>query len=346
MNLDKPNSTISKLQFYFSDIDSDQTFTELAHSLGGKYINGSIHLPANDISGIIRKIKFEEEFHIRVWDIKANKTVVLNKLAGPVPITGKIFHIWYILSQDALIIKDKQQQSPFTIRRGMNNIFYSNDSGLELEIPAGSNLQSIDISVSSSWIISEFKDAESSFLSFVNQFEKNLNPFIFFESSSSTEYRTAADLHVTVLSESKGILHIKAGTLSLLADFFSKVYNRLSNQEPGNKALHYDKMVKVEKILIAHLQQPLPCINDIAREVALSASTLKRHFKLMFGKSIYEYYLEMKMDLAKRMLLEKPLSVNEVAAMLDYEKVSNFIGMFKKHHGFSPGSMRKKGFIR
>ena len=101
-------------------------------------------------------------------------------------------------------------------------------------------------------------------------------------------------------------------------------------------------MLEVEKILITHLQKTLPSIEIIAREVVLSESTLKRHFKLMFGKSIYEYYLGMKMDLAKRMLLEKPLSVNEVATMLDYEKVSNFIEMFKKHHGFSPGSIRKK----
>lgn len=62
----------------------------------------------------------------------------------------------------------------------------------------------------------------------------------------------------------------------------------------------------------------------------------------MFGKSIYEYYLELKMDYAKRLLMERPLSVNEVASMLDYEKVSNFIDMFKRHHGITPGVLRHK----
>jgi AraC-like DNA-binding protein len=47
------------------------------------------------------------------------------------------------------------------------------------------------------------------------------------------------------------------------------------------------------------------------------------------------------MDFAKKMLLEKPMRVNEVAALLDYDKVSNFIRMFKRRHGFSPGSLLK-----
>ena len=61
----------------------------------------------------------------------------------------------------------------------------------------------------------------------------------------------------------------------------------------------------------------------------------------MFGKSIYECYLEKKMDYAKRLLLEKPLTVKEVAYRLGYEKTSNFIHIFKKFHTYSPGHLKK-----
>jgi AraC-like DNA-binding protein len=40
-------------------------------------------------------------------------------------------------------------------------------------------------------------------------------------------------------------------------------------------------------------------------------------------------------------LMHCPASVKEVAFMLDYEKVSNFIDMFKKFHGISPGVLRR-----
>src|SRR6185503_16309877 len=127
----------------------------------------------------------------------------------------------------------------------------------------------------------------------------------------------------------------KGGALSLVYDFFNRISSQIQRNPPESKIVHYDKMLATEKILLDHLQKSLPSIESIAKQVALSESTLKRHFKLMFGQSIYEYYLQMKMDYAKRMLIEKPLSVSEVATILQYEKVSNFIDMFRKHHGFS-----------
>jgi AraC-like DNA-binding protein len=48
------------------------------------------------------------------------------------------------------------------------------------------------------------------------------------------------------------------------------------------------------------------------------------------------------MDFAKTLMLGQPITVNEAAEILGYEKVSNFIDIFKKHHGYSPGSMKKK----
>ena len=80
----------------------------------------------------------------------------------------------------------------------------------------------------------------------------------------------------------------------------------------------------------------------IAKMVALSESTLKRYFKLIYGKSVYEYYLNKKMDMARMIMLQKPYSVNEIAELMGYEKVSHFIEIFKKHHGCSPGTIKRK----
>jgi AraC-like DNA-binding protein len=90
------------------------------------------------------------------------------------------------------------------------------------------------------------------------------------------------------------------------------------------------------------LQKSPPRMSIIAKTVALSESTLKRYFKLIFGKSVYEYYLSRKMELAIALLSQKPYSVNEIAEVMGYEKVSHFIEIFKRHHGCSPGSMKKK----
>lgn len=102
-----------------------------------------------------------------------------------------------------------------------------------------------------------------------------------------------------------------------------------------------EAVVKVINILRSSLQCPLPKLDVIARQLALSESTLKRQFKDAFGKSIYGFYLDLKMDHAKQLMQNMELSVNQVAERLGYENVSNFIEMFKKRHGYSPGSIKR-----
>jgi AraC-like DNA-binding protein len=58
----------------------------------------------------------------------------------------------------------------------------------------------------------------------------------------------------------------------------------------------------------------------------------------LYGKSIYGYYLEKKMEVAKKILVENRITVKEIAEILGYRQVSAFIESFTKHHGYSPGS--------
>ncbi|MEI9808842.1 MAG: AraC family transcriptional regulator [Bacteroidota bacterium] len=110
----------------------------------------------------------------------------------------------------------------------------------------------------------------------------------------------------------------------------------------GNNVLHYDKIKSAETILTQHLNRNLPSVNDIAKQVALSESTLKRYFKVIFGTSIYEYYLQKKMEHAKTQLMENHLPVKEVAYMLGYEKAAALSGYLKNTTN-CPGSFAKRG---
>ncbi|MBI1342421.1 MAG: hypothetical protein GC171_05740 [Terrimonas sp.] len=64
-------------------------------------------------------------------------------------------------------------------------------------------------------------------------------------------------------------------------------------------------MKVTEKILMEHISHKLPKVSSIAKEVALSESSLKRYFKSLYGKGLYEYYLEKKMQYAMELLTEK-----------------------------------------
>lgn len=118
-----------------------------------------------------------------------------------------------------------------------------------------------------------------------------------------------------------------------------------TNDNPQGNAQVHAKMLTVEKVLDEHLNKSLPSIRSIARSLALSESTLKRNFKQVFGTSIYNLYLQKKMQQARQLLAENNVSVKEIAYKLGYEKPSNFIRIFKKHYSFSPGSFRKQQLV-
>jgi len=119
-------------------------------------------------------------------------------------------------------------------------------------------------------------------------------------------------------------------------------YRSPVNKRFENKILYHDKILMAEKLLEENLQGIFPGVDTIAKKVTLSESTLKRYFKTIFRRSLYEHYLELKMEHAKKLLFERRATVNEVASILNYENVSSFIETFKKHHGYSPGQLKRE----
>ena len=327
--------------YNFSEIDSKESFAKLGTSLGTKSVNNLIQLPSESGEGMIRKIDFERGLHIRAWQLKLNHPFVLQRVAEKNAEPGTSFTIVYVLSNDAVSLHTASIRKDIVLHGNMNILLLANNIDIDFKFAAGNEVKAVDISLSSEWVKNQFSDADSHFEGFLDNMKNNIKPVVFIESGSSMEYRTVMDLHTHAFTGSKGKLYLKAKTLSLISDFLNRAFSHVPNELVDSNVLHQDKMLMVEKILDAHIEKDLPSIELIAKQAALSESTLKRHFKLMFGKSIYEYYLEKKMEHAKRLLLEKPLTVKEVAYRLGYEKTSNFIHIFKKFHTYSPGYMKK-----
>ena len=102
------------------------------------------------------------------------------------------------------------------------------------------------------------------------------------------------------------------------------------------------KMMQINAWLDQYTETELPPLKSLADSMSMSVSSLNRQFKAFHGHSIYEVYLEKKMRRAKEMLNEPFITVNEIAYKLGYEKVSNFITIFKRFYQQSPGKFKKK----
>ena len=335
---------MDKLQYIFGEIDSDESISGLAEVFDTNSVKGLIQIPPSHGTGIIKKVRLDHGIVMRIWNFSLNKPISFRKLSHRYTKDEKYFNIGYLLNTESILLNNKAFPKPMQIPQGINTLFFSSDSVMDFDIDVGSGLHAIDLSVAYSWLMQEFSDsdADSQIRSFIHELNARQYPTMLLESSSPAEYRVISDIYTAAGAELKSHLHIKAEALLLVAEFFRKISSRSSKEVLESKILYYDKILMAEKLLEENLQGIFPGIDAIAKKVALSESTLKRYFKTVFHRSLYEYYLELKMEHAKRLMLEKHVTVNEVASILNYEKVSSFIETFKKHHGYSPGQLKRK----
>ena len=106
----------------------------------------------------------------------------------------------------------------------------------------------------------------------------------------------------------------------------------------SNDDLH--KIVQVKAIL----ENEYRCSNthsQLAKRVNTNESKLRKGFKLVTKKTIYEYLTGVRIEKAKEMLEATDEPVKAIAIKVGYD-VSNLVKQFKKITGMSPLEWRKK----
>ena len=84
-----------------------------------------------------------------------------------------------------------------------------------------------------------------------------------------------------------------------------------------------------------------PSLAELSNDIDLSLKKLKEGFKKIYGKPVYQYLLEYKMEFAKKLLSENSYNVNEVSIKLGYSTSSHFITAFKNKYGLTPKNFKK-----
>lgn len=115
---------------------------------------------------------------------------------------------------------------------------------------------------------------------------------------------------------------------------------------PGNK-LSSKPVDEIMRVLKSNVRNPLT-IDEICAETSYGRAYLFRVFKAETGKSIIEYFIDMKIELAKQLLLEGKLSVKEISAELSFNEPNYFTKTFKKVTGMTPSEYKKRAnqFLR
>lgn len=107
----------------------------------------------------------------------------------------------------------------------------------------------------------------------------------------------------------------------------------------SGKQVQKIKNIKAEIMLNLEERESL---KSIAERHGMSLTSMKDCFKAVYGKPIYAFQREFKMQKATKLLLETDLSVIEIAGQLGYENPNKFSTAFKSVIGIAPREYRKQ----
>ncbi len=82
-------------------------------------------------------------------------------------------------------------------------------------------------------------------------------------------------------------------------------------------------------------------LEDVAQEVHFSPYYVSRLFKEELGLTFIEYLTKIRIDEAKRLLLETNMTVSEISDLVGYQDPSYFTKVFKKREGVTPTQFRR-----
>lgn len=311
------------LQFYHS----------VANAVNPNFVTERTVVPPDMGKGLVTCLRIDTGICAGFYDLDFYEDQYFSFPANKINEGNNLFRLVFSLGAD----HDPTQtpDNPFWITKNKTS-FYSINFNRTAFLPKQRRYRSVDIIFSKQWLELNYQTKSERIGKLIQVLASKKDPTLLLELLDRQTYIIAGDISSRLHENNISLLCIKAEIFTLLNNFFQKATQRSQRNIKKNQALYYETIKEVEKSLAKYYTEELPNISTLAKEFNISVSTLKRHFKNIFNKNIYDYYLEQKMALGMAMLEEKRSSVSEVAYRLGYQKVNSFSKIFKKHFGILP----------
>lgn len=102
-----------------------------------------------------------------------------------------------------------------------------------------------------------------------------------------------------------------------------------------------DDVAKALKFIEEHACDPID-VHDLVKQAALSRRTLERRFRAAIGRSPHEEIRRVRMERARRLLVETRLSVEHVARASGLASAWDLHAAARKCWGMPPGEFRRR----
>lgn len=125
----------------------------------------------------------------------------------------------------------------------------------------------------------------------------------------------------------------------LLSNIKSDYFANATAEQQANSENELSE--KVNKYILANISRNDLSIPMICEYMNISSRTLSEDYKAQTGTTMSKYIQTSRVELAKKLLLETDLSINEITEQVGYDYALSFTRLFKKYEQVSPSEYRQ-----
>lgn len=103
---------------------------------------------------------------------------------------------------------------------------------------------------------------------------------------------------------------------------------------------HEEIIHRIHEYLLEHLAERMT-IEDLSKRFLMNPTTLKKVFKEIYGTSLAAHMKQHRMEKAVELLMDRSMSIAQIALAVGYESQSRFASAFKEAYGMLPTVYRK-----
>ena len=149
----------------------------------------------------------------------------------------------------------------------------------------------------------------------------------------------ALDLMLALITQHQGSVFA-----SLVSDWFlhTEIRPAIGPQRSGLIARIGStnaQVLETVKAMEAHVADPLT-LEQLAQVSKISPRQLNRLFSLKLGRSTMGYYRDLRLDKARNLLTNSPLSLTEIGLATGFSSASHFSRVFREYFGRAPSEFR------
>ena len=104
---------------------------------------------------------------------------------------------------------------------------------------------------------------------------------------------------------------------------------------PTRIGVRHPKLSQVIQMMENHIEDPISPA-DLAEEVGMSTRQLERLFRRYLNRSPKRYYMELRLERARHLLLQTPMSVMEIALACGFASAVHFSKCYRATYGCTP----------